>query len=239
MKNRDEEILDSDSDTSGEITSSSDDKDVDSNDKDGINLETIFTAKEMCYYKMINKFFRTCSNESIENMIKIINGESEISLRILDWFVTKYSKRRSECMLKKIQNTNEFFDVGRSYKAQLKSFKKRYFDPFRRRKKFRYYYNQTDKKYILTTLGQLNFFKWAFSYEIISYVEKNLEQITKSMNLSNKEEKENKKKKEDDEKKELEEAEKVPKKVKKNKKDIQIVNKGYTIKHDKIVLTFE
>jgi hypothetical protein len=236
MKNRDEEILDSDSDTSGETTTSSDDKDVDSNDKDGINLETIFSPKEMCYYKMINRFFRTCSNNNIENMIKIINGESEISLRILDWFVTKYSKKRSECMLKKILNNNEIFDVGRSYKAQLKSFKKRYFDPFRRRKKFRYYYNVKENKYILTTLGQLNFFKWAISYEIISYVEKNLEQITKSMNLSNKEEKEKKKKKEEDEKKELEET---PKKIKKNKKDEFIGNKGYTVRQDKIVLTFE
>ncbi len=48
-------------------------------------------------------------------------------------------------------------------------------------------------KSIITTLGQLNFFKWAFSNNILIYVEKNLKHISKEMNLSNKEEKKKKK----------------------------------------------
>ena len=32
-------------------------------------------------------------NDNLEKMLKIINGESKISLRIVDWFVTNFSKK--------------------------------------------------------------------------------------------------------------------------------------------------
>ena len=76
------------------------------------------------------------------------------------------------------------------YKAQLKSYKKKNFDPFRRDRKFYYSYDQLDDtKKVLTTLGQLNFFKWAISNKIIDYVEKHYEDINRSMINYNKEEK--------------------------------------------------
>ena len=89
------------------------------------------------------------------------------------------------------------FNVHISYKAQLKSFKKRYFDPFRRRKKFYYYYNtqNNEKKSILTTIGQMNFFKWAFDHKVIEYVEERHHIISKAMNKANKEDKKRKKNK--------------------------------------------
>ena len=168
---------------SSELDSSSDD------DKEIIDPIKFFNIKELCYYKKINDYYKSCSSENIEKMINIIDGKSQISLRILDWFVTKYSKKKIDCG---ITNNDESFDVRISYKSQLKSYKKRYFDPFRRRKKFMYYFILGDKS-IITTLGQLNFFKWAFSNNILIYVEKNLKQISKEMNLSNKEEKKKKK----------------------------------------------
>ena len=33
------------------------------------------------------------SNNNFDKMINIINGTSKISLRIVDWFVTNYSKK--------------------------------------------------------------------------------------------------------------------------------------------------
>ena len=71
-----------------------------------------------------------------------------------------------------------------SYKAQLKSFKKRYFDPFRRKKKFVYNFG-THNKDIITTLGQLNFFKWALENKVVDYIEENYETIEKDMNNRN------------------------------------------------------
>ncbi len=119
------------------------------------NYESIFTNKEICYFKIINKFFITCLEENITKMINIIEENSKISLRVLDWFVTKYSKKRIDCG--NVKDT-EVFDVRISYKSQLKAYKKKYFDPFRRKKRFNFYY--TKDKFIQTTLGQLNFFKW-------------------------------------------------------------------------------
>lgn len=150
---------------------------------------TLFSKKEAFYYKMIDRFFRDCTEEQIVKMLNIINKESEISLRILDWFVTRHSKKKIDFDL----NNDEIFDVHISYKAQLKSYKKTYFDPFRRRKKFYYNYDKNNmKKQVYTTIGQLNFFRWAISNNIIEYVEKNLTQLTKAMNSSNKEDKKKK-----------------------------------------------
>jgi len=195
-----------------EFESTYSENDISDDDPADINPKDFFSVKELCYYKKIDKFFRSCSKENIVKMIDIIDGKSNISLRVLDWFVTKYSKKRIDCGISK--NT-EVFDVRISYKSQLKSYKKRYFDPFRRKKdtRFRYYFNGGHT--IITTLGQLNFFKWAFTNNIVVYVEKNLKQISKEMNLSNKEDKKKKTKKSKNSKKE---KEKDPKKIKPKKK---------------------
>ncbi|ATZ80412.1 hypothetical protein BMW23_0357 [Bodo saltans virus] len=164
-----------------------------------VNPVHFFTTKELCHYKNIDKFFRECYEkhpEILTAMINIIEGQSCISLRILDWVVTKYSKKRISLGISK---SSEVFDIRISYKAQLKAYKKRYFDPFRRKKKFFYpcteegYKMETgDSKHIWTTLGQLNFFKWAFNNEIIKYVDNNLNNIIIEMNNYNKDEKKKK-----------------------------------------------
>lgn len=155
----------------------------------------IFNSRELFYFKLIDKFFRSCSKKQIEQMLQIIDGTSEISLRVLDWVVTRYSKKNIDYEIIN-DNIDETFDIHISYKAQLKSFKKRYFDPFRRRKKFYYNYDTSDKdKLLYTTLGQLNFFKWAISCGIIQFVENNIKNILSAMNVSNKEDKKKKDKK--------------------------------------------
>ena len=160
--------------------------------KDNINLEEFFKRSELLLYKRINRYYRDkCSEENIKKMINIVNGKSDISLRILDWFVTKYSKKRSEKIV--IENNIKYYDVRIDYKAVLKGYKKRNFDPFRRRKKFIYYFDKENNIKLETTLGQLNFFQWAISNKIIDCVEKNVEFLAKEMNSSNKEEKERKK----------------------------------------------
>jgi hypothetical protein len=186
---------------------------------ESINPVEFFTQKELCYYRKINNFFKTCSNEQIEMMIEIIHSggknkelpKSKISLRLLDWFVTKYLKKK-DLTIENETNNIEIFDVRISYRAHLKSSKKRCFDPFRRRQKFLYKIPNTEYS-VETTICQLNFFKWLFSCDVLSYVEKNLKQINKDMNTANKEEK--KKKSEESS------SEKKPKKAKKPK-DLKI-----------------
>ncbi len=153
---------------------------------DIIDIKNLF-GKEIYYYNMLEKFFQNISYKEIERMIEIINGNNNVSLRFLDWFVTRY------CYLYKlsIQFNNSFnkdnnFNINISYKAQLKSYKKKYFDPFRRKKKFFFIIEQSNKKsIILTTIGQLNFFRWAITNDVINYAETNYKSIILKFNHVN------------------------------------------------------
>jgi hypothetical protein len=154
----------------------------------------IFSKKEICYFTMVDKFFKRCPSEMITKMINIINKTDSISLRVLDWYVTRYAKKNME----NLESSNgkdceACFDVHINYKAQLKSYKKKYFDPFRRKSKFDYKFMIDGKEVVLvTTIGQLNFFSWAIKNGIIGFVDKQLTPITKAMNTSNKEDKKRK-----------------------------------------------
>ena len=66
-------------------------------------------------------------------------------------------------------------NVFLNYKAQLKAYSKKYFDPFCRRNRINY------KQSLSTTIGQLNFFKWAIENHIISYIQDNIEDIEKDL----------------------------------------------------------
>lgn len=167
------------------------------NDQKGKEMcpKDFFTTKELCYYTMVDKFFKQkCNKEDIKLMTKIIESESDISLRVLDWFAAKFSKHRNK--LNFTSAKTEEFDVRISYDAQLRTFRKKYFDPFRRKKKFYYFYDCDDKsKKILTTIGQLNFFKWAIDKKILEFVKKHLDDINDEMRQSTNDEKKKKKKK--------------------------------------------
>ena len=149
-----------------------------------------FTKREIYFYNRIVNFYSQCNPDDVAKVIDIINGTSPISLRILDWFVTKYSNKNKILILVK----DDVLDVHISYKAQLKSYKKKYFDPFKRHDKFDYHFKGTDA-IVHTTIGQLNFFKWGIENNILSYIENNFEKLSKDMNSSNKDDKKKKKEK--------------------------------------------
>ena len=114
----------------------------------------------------------------IEQMKNIVDQNSVISLRILDWFITNYSKKYRTI----IKNKDSTLDVYQNYKLQLKSFSKKQFDPFCRKNKILFYYN--DDNYIETSCGQLCFFRWCFENSILNYVQENLNLIEQDMKTS-------------------------------------------------------
>ena len=119
----------------------------------------------------LSKFYS--NKENIEKILPIVNGKSHISLRLLDWFVTNYSKKTSTIVNK---NTNVYL----SYRSQLKAYSKQQFDPFRRRDRIMFIYDD-EQNYIETTIGQLNFFKWVLQYDILDYIEENIKEIEQDM----------------------------------------------------------
>jgi len=120
----------------------------------------------------------------LDKMLKIITGDSIISLRIVDWFATNYAKKYYT--LYTIQDNQENikrFKVYFDYKLKLKAYSKRRFDPFCRWERISIPYK--GDKFIETTIGQLNFFKWAIENKVIDYIEENYETIEKDMNTRN------------------------------------------------------
>jgi hypothetical protein len=117
-------------------------------------------------------------------MIGIINGESKISLRIVDWFVTNYAKKHFVVynVTDELGNSNRF-KVYNDYKLKLKSYSKRRFDPFCRWERIQFPY--LENNYVETTIGQLNFFKWSIENDILKYIEQNYDDIENDMNLRN------------------------------------------------------
>jgi hypothetical protein len=127
-------------------------------------------SKDKLLLDSIDTFF---IKNDIKIMVSIINGESNISLRLLDWFVTNHSKKNNiKYIIDNIYDEQILFDVSADYKGQLKAYNKKYFDPFCRKQRIQYKYN--DKFILITTIGQLNFFKWAIQNNIIGYIEDNL-----------------------------------------------------------------
>ena len=67
------------------------------------------------------------------------------------------------------------------YRSQLKSYNKANFDPFCRNERITGWGDNGD---IITTIGQLNFFRWAIENRVLEYINDNLEDIEKDMNTN-------------------------------------------------------
>lgn len=124
-------------------------------------------------------------NNNLKKMLDIINGESRISLRIVDWFATNYAKKHFSVYIIKKGERNERFNVYRDYKLKLKAYSKKRFDPFCRWERINIPYGNDEHTYIQTTIGQLNFFKWALENNVVSFIEDNYNEIEKDMNQRN------------------------------------------------------
>ena len=139
----------------------------------------IYTTQNNLLLKNLLKFYEKGNN--LETMLKIINGHSKISLRIIDWFATNYAKKFYTVYT--IQNTVKRFKVYVDYKLKLKAYSKKRFDPVCRWDRITIPYK--DGTFIQTTIGQLNFFKWAIENDVVHYIEENYQAIENDMNSRN------------------------------------------------------
>ena len=131
------------------------------------------------------EFYNT--NNNLKKIMCIINGESNTSLRIVDWFVTNYAKKYYTVYELKNEYSEDDekirFKVYNDYKLKLKAYSKKRFDPFCRWERITVPYDE--EKLMETTIGQLNFFKWALENKIIDYIEEHYSVIEKDMNVRN------------------------------------------------------
>jgi hypothetical protein len=122
----------------------------------------------------LQRFYST--HPEINKVLTYLTGEAPLSLRIIDWFVTKYSRKN----FVRYQLNGQDFLVYLSYKGQLKAYSKQYFDPNCRRE--RIMFKIPGHEQFMTTIGKLNFFRWAVESKILDYIEAHEEELRTGYN---------------------------------------------------------
>ena len=140
-------------------------------------------VRVQCRQDFIVQNLQTFYNETgnLEKITPILKGESPISLRLVDWFITNYAKKNNTSYM---MGTKQFL-VHFNYKRELKAYSKKLFDPSCRRD--RIMFEALNQPSIMTTVGQLNFFRWFIEKKILDYIEENRTAIEADMNASIKE----------------------------------------------------
>jgi len=90
-----------------------------------LKTTTLHTQQDLLLDSLKDFYTNT---ENLKKIIDIVNGESNISLRIVDWFVTNYAKKYFTVfeipMLFGTKEENVRFKVYNEYKLKLKAYSK-------------------------------------------------------------------------------------------------------------------
>ena len=154
------------------------------------NLDDQITGKTLLLLESLMEYY----SNNINILTNIITQKNILSLRILDWLVTNYAKKYNVVYIINKNNNYINFNIYLDYKNQLKAYSKKYFDPFCRRERIlinikdltwkninNNYKERTKENELITTVGQLNFFKWFIENNVLNYAIENIEDIDKDM----------------------------------------------------------
>tara|TARA_B100000035_G_C21023006_1_gene564861 strand:+ start:1851 stop:2405 length:555 start_codon:yes stop_codon:yes gene_type:complete len=142
-----------------------------------------FTTKDETLINFLVNYYKM----RIDLFKDIIYQNTPLSLRLIDWLVTNYSKKYN--IIYPIYKSNDviYFNIYLNYKNQLKAYSKKFFDPFCRQKRLiinintfkwkEYSENPILNNEIVTTVGQLNFFRWFIENKILDYALTNIKLI--------------------------------------------------------------
>jgi hypothetical protein len=133
-------------------------------------------CKQELIISSLQRFY--ANRDDKDEILELLEGTSQISLRLIDWFVTNYAKQHN---ISYILNGQEFL-VYTNYKSQLKAYSKKLFDPFCRRE--RIMFQIPGYPLFQTTVGKLNFFRWAIEKGVLNYIKMNLAKVETAMNAN-------------------------------------------------------
>ncbi len=133
-------------------------------------------CKQELIVSSLQRFY--ASRTDTAEIMTYLEGTSTVSLRLIDWFVTNYARQHN---IAYILNGQEFL-VYTNYKSQLKAYSKKLFDPFCRRE--RIMFQIPGQPLIQTTVGKLNFFRWAIEKGVLNYIKLNYAKIETAMNAN-------------------------------------------------------
>jgi hypothetical protein len=139
---------------------------------------------EISILKSLESFYENKNN--VDKIIPIIKSQdnkdsnnTKLSIRLIDHFITKFSKNNKIVYKLEENNISYLFNIYTSYKQQLKLYQKKHFDPFSRGDRIPFFIGDTC---VITTIGQINFFKWFITKKIYDYIINNTSVIENDMN---------------------------------------------------------
>ena len=109
-------------------------------------------------------------------VVPLTTASSGISLRVLDWFVINFSKRKQISI---VSPEKLLVDVYMSYREWLRQWRRGLYDALRRSD--RLYFDLDGHRYS-TTVAQLNFIFWAVTKGVLHYASENCALIEADMN---------------------------------------------------------
>lgn len=92
------------------------------------STSTLYATQNDLLLHNLLKFYN--EGDNMTQMLSIIDGQSKISLRIIDWFVTNYAKKNYTVYNTAFSSPSRRFKVYDDYKLKLKAYSKKRFDPF-------------------------------------------------------------------------------------------------------------
>jgi hypothetical protein len=120
---------------------------------------------------LLESMRRFYDEDRMKTLVDLLDKKSPVSLRLMDYLVTNYAKKRNIVYAVNDKSFNLFIE----YKSQLKAYSKRWFDPFCRRERIEF-------NGVTTTVGQLNFMRWAMVNGVVRYALEHLEAVEADMN---------------------------------------------------------
>lgn len=136
---------------------------------------------------LLQSLYKFYNEENMSKIIPILNQDSNVSLRILDWLVTNYAKKHNityqvPCLdTTALKPATRNFNIYLNYKTQLKAYSKKQFDPFCRRERIVFKPIGPHEREFVTTIGQLNFFRWTLQNKVLEYANEHLAAIEEDM----------------------------------------------------------
>lgn len=114
----------------------------------------------------------------VDSFLAIVERKNGMSLRVIDWLVTNFSKTTSVVL--EINGVPR--DLYRDYQKNLSAYNKRNMDPFARRNKITIMvFGDKARK---STVGQLNFFRWFITNDVGSFLQKNKRAVENDMKVA-------------------------------------------------------
>ena len=108
-------------------------------------------------------------------LVPVATQTFDVSLRVLDYTCTNYAKKT-----RVLTTGSPPVHVFSLYKDWLRHYRRKTFDPFRRRERI-YFRSPCDGTVLDTTVAQLNFLRWALTYDILAYVRRHAAVIERDM----------------------------------------------------------